>query len=84
MPDLAMHQRLLALDAHLAEAETRLTDQSAVPSQSVTARELRRRYTTLSRQVAAEEITAEAQGHHVTDLEHAVRMWLDRLSNQTA
>ncbi|MEO6298166.1 MAG: 3-ketoacyl-ACP reductase [Paracoccaceae bacterium] len=84
MTDLAMHQRLLALDAHLGDAELRLADQSADPAHVATARELRRRYTALSHQVAKEEITAEAQGHHVTDLEHAVRMWLDRLSNETA
>ena len=81
MTDLAMHQRLLALDAHLADAETRLTDGSADPTNTATAQDLRRRYATLSRQVAAEETTAEAQGHHVTDLEHALRMWLDRLDS---
>jgi hypothetical protein len=80
MTDLAMHHRLLALDAHLADAELRLSEGKASPEHLTTARDLRRQHTELSRKVAAEEIAAEAQGHHVTDLEHAMRMWLDRLN----
>ncbi len=75
-----LHQRLTTLEARLAEAEAKLKSLTdGDPSHSATASDLRRRYGTLSRQVAAQEITAEAQGHHVTDLEHGLRMWLDRL-----
>ncbi len=80
MTDHDLHQRLTALEARLAQAEARLKSRpEADPTHATTAQDLRRRYTTLSRQVAAQEITAEAQGHHVTDLEHGLRMWLDRL-----
>ena len=80
MTDHDLQQRLKTLDASLAQAEARLkTRADSDPNHTATAKELRSRYTALTRQVAAQEITAEAQGHHVTDLEHGLRMWLDRL-----
>jgi len=80
-----IHQRLQNLDRHLTQAETWASRIEAPdPDHTETANELRRRYAAISAEVAAAEDQAEAQGHHVTDLEHAVRMWLDRLSRETA
>lgn len=77
--DQEMHQRLTALESRLTQAEARLKDHID-HDHIATARELRDRYTALQAQVAAEELTAEAQGHHVTKLEHSLRMWLDNLT----
>lgn len=81
MSDLDIPTRLQTLDRKLGTAEARLKNRSLDISHANTARDLRRRLDALEAQVAAESITAEAQGHHVSDLEHAIRLWFDRLSD---
>ena len=82
MIDTDIHARLVALDAHLSKVEGQLQSKSGATSPHlITTQELRDRYKALSVQVAQEEAEEMKIGHHVSALEHSVRMWLDRLSN---
>ena len=80
-PDL--HARLAALGTQLSAAEARLQRTASADAGHVaTNRELRDRYAALSKQVDQEDATAASHGHHVTDLEHSVRMWVDQLVDE--
>ncbi len=84
MIDTNIHARLLALDAHLSKVEDQLQSKAKGNSTHlVTNQELRDRYIALSAQVAQEEAGATKIGHHVSALEHSVRMWMDRQGNGT-
>ncbi|WP_138936674.1 3-ketoacyl-ACP reductase [Roseovarius arcticus] len=74
-----IHARLVALDAHLSKIEGQLRSKANADSDHLaTNQELRDRYVALSAQVGREETDAEKMGHHVSALEHSVRMWMDR------
>lgn len=82
MIDTDIHARLVALDAHLSKVEGQLQSKAeANPADLITNQELRDRYNALSAQVAQEEAGETKIGHHVSALEHSVRMWMERLSN---
>lgn len=72
--------RLDQLDQHIQTAEARLKQKGILSADhQVTAAALRARYKTLSAKVQADVAQAEAQGHHVRDLERSLRQWLDSL-----
>jgi len=78
MPDLKV--RLDQLAEHLQRAEAHLKRGNIFSADhKLKALELQARYEALSRKVHAEITEAEAQGHHVSDLERSVREWLDSL-----
>lgn len=80
MTDPDLHARLAALGSQLSKAEDHLKRTAPTDVGHVaTNRELRARYAALTRQVETEDATAASHGHHVTDLEHSVRMWVDDL-----
>ena len=82
MIDTDIHARLAALDGHLSKVEGQLQSTAETNSAHlVTNQELRDRYIALSAQVAQEEAGKTKNGHHVSALEHSVRMWIDRLNN---
>lgn len=84
MIDTDIHARLLALDAHLTKADGQLQSKAQSSSaHSITNRELCDRYYALIAQVAQEETDEASLGHHVSALEHSVKMWMARLSNGT-
>lgn len=77
-PDL--RARLDQLEQHIQTAESHLKQKGLFSADhQVTAAELRTRYKMLSAKVQADVADAEAQGHHVTDLEKSLRQWLDSL-----
>ena len=61
-----------------AEVDLKGTGTFSAGHQASTA-ELRTRYNALTKKVRVEVAEAEANGHHVTDLEQSVRQWLDSL-----
>jgi len=82
--DPRLDTRLQDLNRRIAEAEARIGARSQDLGQAETVKELRRRYAGVEAQVVAEEMTDEARGHHVTDLEHSVRLLFERLDRSTA
>ena len=80
MPTQDLKSRLDVLEQHIGEAEKHLKDKDLFsPDHAQTASELRRRYEVLLRKVQDDVADAEAQGHHVSDLETSIRQWLDAL-----
>lgn len=73
-----LHARLAQLEQHLAAADAHLRSKAtaAAPHQDK-ATALRQQYDALSYRVKTETADAEAHGHHVSDLERAVRAWID-------
>jgi hypothetical protein len=53
--------------------------ESAAAVHQATNEELRERYWKLEAQVSRDDAAAERKGHHVSDLEHSVRLWFERL-----
>ncbi|MEO8243391.1 MAG: hypothetical protein ABI832_13875 [bacterium] len=83
MTDVQTQARLDALGRSLALAQDRLKERAAISDDHVkTARDLQIQYDTLRRQVERQELATESEGHHVSALEHAIRMWIDRLTDK--
>ncbi len=83
MTDVVTQARLDALGRSLAQAQDRLRERAVISDDHLkTEQELLVQYEALKRQVDREEVVAETEGHHVSKLEHAIRMWMDRLSDK--
>ncbi|MEH6830409.1 MAG: hypothetical protein V7661_06150 [Sulfitobacter sp.] len=84
MIDTDTHARLIVLGAHLSKIESQLLSKPEANSAHLfTNQELRIRHIALSAQVAQEQADATKMGHHISALEHSVRMWMDRRDNGT-
>lgn len=80
MTDMSLSDRLEALKKELQRAEDWIGSRGRITAEhSATNMELRIRYDTLVDRVSKAESDAESHGVHVGDLEHAVRLWLERL-----
>ncbi len=81
MTDTDIHARLVALGQQLSKAEKALSKRGSDvdPAHLVTNRELQDRYNALHQQVAREETSEAAHGASISDFEHSVRMWVERL-----
>ena len=79
-----LHGRLEALGHKIHAAEERLREEKPPHRDAAhrTAQELKERYAHLQARVNSEIADVEAQGHHVNDLERAVRQWLDSISRK--
>lgn len=81
MNNTEIHAKLVALDQQLSKVEGQLLSKAEANSAHlVTNQELRDRHIALTAQVAQEEAGETKIGHHVSALEHSVRIWMDRLS----
>lgn len=80
MKEADIHSRLSALEVKLNKAQHQLDVKghlNAVHNTSIA--EIRERYDILNNKITNEVKNAEAHGHHVTDLEQSLRLWLDGL-----
>jgi hypothetical protein len=76
----SLSERLAVLRKELQRAEDWVSTRGLINAEhTATNLELRTRYEALVERVGKEEAAAESHGAHVSDLEHAVRLWLDRL-----
>jgi septal ring factor EnvC (AmiA/AmiB activator) len=72
-----LQQRLQALSQKLANAEKVLTDrQNWSDHHQRTLEQMKARHDFLEAEINDEVAELEAQGHHVSDLEHSLRQWL--------
>ena len=80
MNDQDIQARLSALGKRLQKAEARLRTKGRMTADhQATNKELQERYWKLEAQVSRDDTAAESKGHHVSDLEHSVRLWFERL-----
>lgn len=80
MIDTDINARLAALSGKLRKAEARLSAAGRTTADhQATNKELQERYRSLEAKVSRDDAAAESRGHHVSDLEHSVRLWFERL-----
>ena len=84
METVTLRDRLQALGHQIDTAEARLREEAHWRDDAahLTAKELKDRYARLQARVNSEVADEEAQGHHVSTLERAVRQWLDSISKK--
>lgn len=77
----SLHDRLEALGHKIHAAEKRLREESHLfhDKAHLTSQELKARYARLQARLNGESADAEANGHHVTDLERSVQQWLESI-----
>ena len=82
MTEIDIDARLHALGDKLKRAEHRI-DMKALKNAEhlVIISQLRERYSLLLNQVEKDVTSAEALGHHVSDLEKSVMVWYEGLDN---
>ncbi len=80
MENTDIHTRLMALQARLDKAERQLKrHEHTGADHRKTIQDFRRRYKIISDRVDKEVEDQEKLGHHVTDLEKSLRLWVKGL-----
>ena len=81
MENQDLHARLDALGRKIHATEQRLREKAHLyhDPTHLTAKELKQSYRNLQARLNGEIAEAEAQGHHVSDLERSVQQWLDSI-----
>lgn len=80
MKETDIHSRLIALEAKINAAQHQLdVKRLSGADHKASIGKIRERYEILNNKVMNEVEDVEAHGHHVTDLEQSVRLWLDGL-----